>query len=135
MEKTYSLSEINEIAIKICNSLKHSVTAFNGPMGAGKTTLIKAICKNLKFNETITSPTFSLVNTYVNESKEIIHHFDFYRIESIDEALDIGVEEYFESENKCFIEWPEKILPLLKFPLNNISIDIISENKRTIKFL
>ena len=130
MEISYSLSEIDTIAKKIFNSLEHPITAFDGPMGAGKTTLIKSICKYLNFNENISSPTFSLVNTYVNSLDEIIHHFDFYRIESEEEALDFGVEEYLDSGNKCFIEWSENIPSLINFPINRIKIKIIDENKR-----
>tara|TARA_B100000780_G_scaffold158135_1_gene110606 strand:+ start:3160 stop:3567 length:408 start_codon:yes stop_codon:yes gene_type:complete len=132
MEIIYSLSEIDLVAKKICDSLKYSVIAFNGPMGAGKTTLIKSICKYLNFKENITSPTFSLVNTYVNSSNKTIHHFDFYRIESFEEALDFGVDEYLDSGNICLMEWSEKISSLLTFPINKIEIKVIDNDKRKI---
>jgi len=132
MEISYSLSEIDVIAKKICDSLRYPVVAFNGPMGAGKTTLIKSICKYLNFKENISSPTFSLVNTYVNSSNKIIHHFDFYRIESFEEALDFGVDEYLDSGNMCFMEWSEKISSLLNYPINRIEIKVIDNDKRKI---
>jgi tRNA threonylcarbamoyladenosine biosynthesis protein TsaE len=132
MELSYSLSEIDIIAKKICDSLRYPVVAFNGPMGAGKTTLIKSICKYLNFKENISSPTFSLVNTYVNSSNKIIHHFDFYRIESFEEALDFGVDEYLDSGNMCFMEWSEKISSLLNYPINRIEIKVIDNDKRKI---
>ena len=132
MEISYSLSEIDVIAKKICDSLRYPVVAFNGPMGAGKTTLIKSICKYLNFKENISSPTFSLVNTYVNSSNKIIHHFDFYRIESFEEALDFGVDEYLDSGNMCFMEWSEKISSLLNYPINKIEIKVIDNDKRKI---
>lgn len=132
MEISYSLSEIDIIAKKICDSLRYPVVAFNGPMGAGKTTLIKSMCKYLNFKENISSPTFSLVNTYVNSSNKIIHHFDFYRIESFEEALDFGVDEYLDSGNMCFMEWSEKISSLLNYPINRIEIKVIDNDKRKI---
>ena len=101
-------------------------------MGAGKTTLIKSMCKYLNFKENISSPTFSLVNTYVNSSNKIIHHFDFYRIESFEEALDFGVDEYLDSGNMCFMEWSEKISSLLNYPINRIEIKVIDNDKRKI---
>lgn len=132
MELSYSLSEIDIIAKKICDSLRYPIVAFNGPMGAGKTTLIKSMCKYLNFKENISSPTFSLVNTYVNSSNKIIHHFDFYRIESFEEALDFGVDEYLDSGNMCFMEWSEKISSLLNYPINRIEIKVIDNDKRKI---
>ncbi|MDG2372290.1 MAG: tRNA (adenosine(37)-N6)-threonylcarbamoyltransferase complex ATPase subunit type 1 TsaE [Flavobacteriaceae bacterium] len=132
MKISYSLSEIDTVAQKICDYLIHPIVAFNGPMGSGKTTLIKSICKYLSFNENISSPTFSLVNTYVNSSNDIIHHFDFYRIESTEEALDFGVDEYLDSGNKCFMEWSGKISSLLTSPMNEVEIKIINDNKRQI---
>ena len=135
MEMSYSLYEIDIIAKKICDYIKHPIVAFNGPMGSGKTTLIKSICKNLNFRENISSPTFSLVNTYKNDSNKIIHHFDFYRIESVEEALDFGVEEYLDSGDKCFMEWSEKISFLLSYPMNTIDIRVINDNERQIKII
>jgi len=98
--------------------------AFSGDMGSGKTTLIQALVKELGSTDPVSSPTFSLVNEYEIEDGGVntIYHFDFYRIESIEEVYDIGYEEYFYSNNYCFIEWPEKIETLL--PENYIEIRI-----------
>ena len=87
------------------------IIAFQGVMGVGKTTLIKAICKKLNVKERVSSPTFSLVNTYQGSGGPI-YHFDFYRLKHFNEALDFGVDEYFESGNICLLEWAEKITPL-----------------------
>jgi len=92
---------------------KHSKFAFYGPMGSGKTTFIKAICKVLGAKEIVTSPTFAIVNEYTSPCDDKFYHFDFYRIVSIEEIYDIGYEELFYSDSYCFIEWPEKAEMLL----------------------
>lgn len=102
---------------------------FDGEMGAGKTTLIKALAKALGVTEVVTSPTFSIVNEY-DANGEVIYHFDFYRIKDLQEAYDIGYEEYFYSGNKCFIEWPGKIESLLPDHYIKIEINVINENSR-----
>jgi tRNA threonylcarbamoyladenosine biosynthesis protein TsaE len=89
------------------------VFAFDGHMGAGKTTLIKYFCEILGITDTVTSPTFAIVFEYINEDGEPLYHFDFYRINKIEEAFDLGYEEYFYSGCYCFIEWPGKIPELL----------------------
>ena len=90
------------------------VVAFYGEMGAGKTTFIKALCEALGVRDAINSPTFAIVNEYVGrDADHLIYHFDFYRIRTLDEALAIGTEDYFESPTWCFIEWPERIESLL----------------------
>jgi tRNA threonylcarbamoyladenosine biosynthesis protein TsaE len=97
--------------------------AFNGAMGAGKTTFIKAICEELGVTETVNSPTFAIVNEYYSEKTALpVYHFDFYRIRSIREARSIGVEDYFDSGALCFIEWPEKIKGLL--PDHTVFVDL-----------
>jgi tRNA threonylcarbamoyladenosine biosynthesis protein TsaE len=88
------------------------VFLFEAPMGAGKTTLIKAFCKELGVTEPVTSPTFSIVNEYIVGNSSI-YHFDFYRLKDEQEAYDLGYEEYFYSGNYCFVEWPQKINSLL----------------------
>ena len=89
------------------------VIAFYGSMGAGKTTLIKNLCHKMGVTDEVNSPTFAIVNEYVTEEGESVYHFDFYRIKKLEEAYDIGFENYFDSGNLCLIEWPEMIEPLL----------------------
>lgn len=93
-----------------------------GEMGAGKTTFVKAICKALGVVDLVSSPTFSIVNEYATDKGEAVFHFDFYRIRNLEEAYDIGYENYFFSGDYCFIEWPEKIESLLNFPKADIFI-------------
>jgi tRNA threonylcarbamoyladenosine biosynthesis protein TsaE len=101
-------------------------------MGAGKTTLIKSICKVLGVKDNVSSPTFSLVNEYHTIKGEIVYHFDFYRIKSEEEASDIGVDEYFYSDEYCFVEWPSMIPSLWPDEYVMINIEIISEKERKI---
>ncbi len=106
--------QIDIVAQKLLNAFPGKrVFAFYGEMGAGKTTLIKAVCKQMNVSDTVTSPTFSIVNEYQTEEGGIVYHFDFYRINKMEEAMDMGYEEYFFSGNYCFLEWPEKIENLL----------------------
>lgn len=109
------------------------VWLFMGQMGAGKTTLIKAICGTLQVLDEVNSPTFSIVNEYLTATDETLYHFDFYRLENEEEAYNIGVEEYFYSGNTCMIEWPERVEGLL--PDNFLRIDITenTDQSRTIK--
>lgn len=96
--------------------------AFFGPMGVGKTTLIKETCSQLGVSDIVCSPTFSIVNEYTDAQGEPVYHFDFYRLKTLDEAYDIGYEEYFYSGRYCFTEWTEKIEPLL--PDRYIRVDL-----------
>lgn len=117
------LGELQAAALKIIEFAgDEKVWVLNGSMGAGKTTLSKAICAELGVMDTVQSPTFSIVNEYLTWNDEVIYHFDFYRLEHPEEALAIGVEEYFDSENLCLIEWPQKIGNLL--PEKHLAIDI-----------
>ena len=119
-----SLKTINETARKFIDQIgEHTVFAFNGKMGAGKTTFIKAICETMGVKETVNSPTFSIVNEYEAADGRIIYHFDCYRINKIQEALDLGAEEYLYSGNLCFIEWSENIAPILPDSLVNVDIE------------
>ena len=99
-------------------------------MGAGKTTLIKAICEELGVKENISSPTFSIVNEYHSAPGRKIYHFDFYRIKDLSEAYDMGYEEYFYSGACCFIEWPEKIDGLLPEEALKLEISVVEEIRR-----
>jgi tRNA threonylcarbamoyladenosine biosynthesis protein TsaE len=127
-----SLSHLPAIASEIISHSGNSrIFLFYGEMGAGKTTLIKAICEYLGVTEPATSPTFSIVNEYDGRNDKIFH-FDFYRLKNETEALDMGYEEYFYSGAYCFIEWPEKIPNLLPEHYISIRIEVIGENSRQI---
>lgn len=128
-----SIEEIQDVAQKFIHEIgDRKIFAFNGKMGAGKTTFIKAICEVMGVKETINSPTFSIVNEYEAADGSIIYHFDCYRINKIQEALDLGAEEYLYSGNLCFIEWSENIAPLLPDSLVNVDINEIENKKREI---
>jgi tRNA threonylcarbamoyladenosine biosynthesis protein TsaE len=132
MELIYSLTEINSIAKVLANHFKNNIILFYGPMGAGKTTLIKALVKELGSNDNVSSPTFSLVNEYRTIANLPIFHFDFYRINSETEALDMGVEEYFDSDAICLIEWPEKVKNLLHLNAVKVEIFVLDNGNRKI---
>ena len=108
---------------------------FEGEMGAGKTTFIKAFCQELGVKETVSSPTFSIVNGYMTAADQSIYHFDFYRIKNLQEAYDIGYEEYFYSGNTCLIEWPERIAELLPEHYVKIEIEALSPDQRAFSFI
>jgi tRNA threonylcarbamoyladenosine biosynthesis protein TsaE len=126
MIKNYTLEELPAIAKEVIKSAKNKVFLFYGEMGVGKTTLIKEIVKQLGSFDTVSSPTFSLVNEYQTVNGEKVYHFDFYRINNENEALDMGAEEYFYSDYWCMIEWPEKLKNLV--PLNSVMITITANN-------
>jgi len=127
-----SPADLDNVAQQIIEQAGNQKTfLFYGDMGAGKTTLIKSLCKQLGSNDNITSPTFSIVNQYNGEGATI-YHFDFYRLKNEHEALDIGFEEYLYSGNYCFIEWPEKIPNLLPDNFISISIQVMDNNTRQI---
>lgn len=126
-----SQSELSEVAEAILQQLgDRTVVAFYGEMGAGKTTLIREIVALKGSDDTVTSPTFALVNHYSTEVGESIFHFDFYRIERPEEAFDFGYEEYFYSGNLCLVEWPEKIEALLPEEAMIVRITVESETER-----
>jgi len=106
--------------------------AFHGSMGAGKTTIIKAICKLLGAGDIVTSPTFTMVNEYRTNKNETIYHIDFYRIKKVEEVFDFGIEEYFSSGSYCFMEWPGLIGGLLPPETVKIKITIGEKNQRII---
>lgn len=108
--------------------------AFYGKMGAGKTTFIKAICEELGVEDTITSPTFALVNEYTSGNGFPIYHFDFYRIKKVEEVYDMGYEDYFYGGNLCFLEWPELIEDLLPEDAVKVNISTEEDGSRTVTF-
>jgi len=109
------------------------VFAFYGSMGAGKTTFIKAICQELGSADYVTSPSFALINEYTTEAGKVIYHFDFYRIKKIEEAFDLGYEDYIYSGNYCFIEWPEMIESLLPEGIIEVRIDEAENGIRLVR--
>ncbi len=126
-----SLSELPKVAEAVLGELRgRSVVLFRGPMGAGKTTLISRIAAALGAEDTVTSPTFALVNQYEGEGGRRIYHFDFYRINNVEEALDLGYEEYFYSGELCLVEWPEKIEPLLPEDAMTVTITVGEDERR-----
>ncbi|MEI6554782.1 MAG: tRNA (adenosine(37)-N6)-threonylcarbamoyltransferase complex ATPase subunit type 1 TsaE [Paludibacter sp.] len=128
-----SLKTINQTAQKFIDQIgDRTVFAFNGKMGAGKTTFIKSICETMGVKETVNSPTFSIVNEYEAADGRIIYHFDCYRITKIQEALDLGTEEYLYSGNLCFIEWSENIAPILPDSLINVDIEEMENGSRKV---
>lgn len=129
-----SLAELRDAAEAVIDSLGgRTVVAFRGEMGAGKTTLIAEIADALGSGDVVTSPTFALVNQYGTASGDPIYHFDFYRIERIEEAYDFGYEEYFYSGRLCLVEWPERIEELLPDDTMTVRITVDSEEARTIE--
>lgn len=131
--KIESLDKIDEAAIQFIKTMgDNTVFAFRGEMGAGKTTFIKAICENLGVSDTINSPTFAIVNEYRSDSAELIYHFDFYRINKIEEVFDFGYEDYFYSGSLCFIEWPELIEDLLPKDAVNVQIKVLEDGSREV---
>ena len=132
--KIDSVNDLPEAADAILEALNgRSIVAFWGEMGAGKTTLIRVLCDRLGVTDTVTSPTFALVNEYYTEAGTPIYHFDFYRINRIEEVFDFGYEEYFYSGDLCLIEWPEKIEGLLPEETLSVRILITGDDSRTIE--
>ena len=106
------------------------VVCFNGEMGAGKTTLIKVICESLGVHDTTSSPTFSIVNEYLDLAGNSIYHFDFYRIKNTREAIETGALEYFDSGFLCLIEWPELIIDLIPDKHLEININLVGDTRK-----
>lgn len=131
--KINNLEEIDAAAKQFIAAIgDHTVFAFYGKMGAGKTTFIKAVCKALGVDDVVTSPTFAIVNEYRTDTAELIYHFDFYRIKKLEEVYDMGYEDYFDSGALCFIEWPELIEELLPADVVKVKIDVEPDDSRLI---
>lgn len=130
MEIQFTLDEINQVAQKILEQKPHKVILFHGDMGAGKTTMIKALSKALGVSNATSSPTFSLVNEYETDGGETVYHFDVYRLNNESEAYDMGVDEYLYSGEWCFIEWAEKIPSLIPSEHSIITIKVEKYGKR-----
>jgi tRNA threonylcarbamoyladenosine biosynthesis protein TsaE len=125
---------LDEVADAILSAFPNGrIFAFFGPMGVGKTTLIKALCRKLGSLDLASSPTYSIVNQYLTNSGESIFHFDFYRIKDLAEVYNLGYEDYFFSGNYCFIEWPDKVESLLPRGSNVVTMEEHNE-ERIIRF-
>jgi tRNA threonylcarbamoyladenosine biosynthesis protein TsaE len=129
----YSLNDLPSAASWLLERIgEHRVVAFYGAMGAGKTTLIRELCSQMRVADNVASPTFALVNEYHTADYDKIFHFDFYRIKTLEEAYDIGCDEYFYGGSLCLIEWPELVEPLLPDDCLRVHITPESEERRAI---
>ena len=134
MEFTYTQKEIGKVAEALLKNSESNVFIFYGSMGVGKTTLIKELALQLGVKEPSSSPSFSIINEY-DTPDGTVYHFDFYRINDISEAFDIGFEDYLYNGDYIFIEWPEKIEQLLPLDANKITLEINNNGSRTLKFM
>ena len=133
MEYSFDLAHIDEAARYFLGANPPKVVLFNGEMGAGKTTFIKALCLALGVKSPTSSPTFSLVNEY-EASEGLVYHFDMYRLKSETEALDFGIDDYLYSGNWCFIEWAEKIPSLIPEEHLVVTLTAVADGKRKLEF-
>lgn len=131
MEQTYTIKDLPNIAGMVLTNASTKTLLFYGDMGVGKTTLIKELARKLGVQDTLSSPTYSIVNEYLLDSDKL-YHFDFYRIKNEEEAMDLGIEEYFETNHWKLIEWPEKISNLLPEENTKIKLTINLNGSRTI---
>jgi len=130
MEFIFNLNNIQNVAKEFISLVdKYKIITFSGELGAGKTTLINVICKELGVKESVTSPTYSIIQEY-HSNNDVIYHIDLYRIKDIEEAIDTGIEDCIQSKNLCLIEWPEKVI--LLFPKETVytSLQTLSNNIR-----
>lgn len=140
MKKTIhiTMEDISGLPAAAAEFLKETagekIMAFYAKMGGGKTTFITELCRQLGVEDVVCSPTFTIVNEYRTGNGQPVYHFDFYRIEKLSEAMDIGVEEYFDSGDLCLIEWPENIEELLPEETLRVCIDVDDNGRRTISF-
>lgn len=135
VEKTYQLHDLDLVAEELVSAAgKERIWVFQGQMGAGKTTLIKALCRQFAVLDAVSSPSFGIVNQYETADHQPIYHFDFYRIEDPLEALEIGVEEYFYSGNYCWIEWAENLGGFIPEQFFLVKLEVVSPNQRKITY-
>lgn len=134
MKLQYSLNELEQVAKQLIAQSKYKTWLFHAPMGAGKTTLIKALAGTLGVKEMTSSPTFSVVNEYSGTDGAVLFHFDLYRLKGDAEALDMGLDEYFDQNAWCFVEWPDQAAGILPEDVHILSISILDEYTRALKF-
>ena len=135
MEVNFALEQIKEAADKIlADTANYKVFAFQGEMGAGKTTLIHALCQAMGVKDVITSPTFSIINQYKTNDGQTVYHMDLYRIKDKNEAINAGIEDCLYSGNICFVEWPEKAPGIFPDETLHIKITSVDDNTRKLKF-
>ena len=131
----YTEDQIAEVTEQLIQEVPSKTLCFHGEMGAGKTTLIKAIVKHLGAVDEANSPTFGIVNEYHNADETLLaYHFDFYRLNDENEAYDLGIEDYFNTDAWLFMEWPEKIEAILPLDAVHIQIEVVDFNTRKISF-
>jgi len=131
MNITYHIDDIKQVAQQVLSYSQNKVFILNAPMGAGKTTLVSAICKELGVNDELSSPTFSIVNEYRVDNQSIFH-LDLYRLETAEELFNIGIEEYLDNKSYMFVEWPNLITPYLEH-FTELEIEIIDSYTRVLK--
>ena len=132
MKREFNIDGIEDVAKDVLKIVDQKIILFYGKMGVGKTTFINALVKAMGGTDVVTSPTFSIVNEYEVEN-DIVYHFDFYRIKDVYEALDIGIEDYFDSGHWIFIEWPEKVKELLPKNAEKLSLSLENNEVRLLK--
>ena len=131
MELIFTLEEIHKAAQQLLSGVGiHKVFAFDGEMGAGKTTFIHALCKELEVIDTVSSPTFSIINQYKTKSGKTIYHMDLYRLKDEEEAVNAGIEDCLFSNNICLVEWPDKVPGIFPHDTLRITITILDSNRR-----
>jgi tRNA threonylcarbamoyladenosine biosynthesis protein TsaE len=134
--KVFNVHQLDDAAKKLITFAgANRVWLFEGDLGAGKTTLIKAVCRNFNVKDTVNSPSFSVVNEYKGKNGARFYHLDFYRIKDEEEAMDIGAEEYIFSGDYCFIEWPSKISSLLPQQYVSVSIQVEPNGSRSLNLV
>lgn len=132
----YTVLDLSKVAQELIETAASKFICFNGEMGAGKTSLIKALIKELGVDDLGQSPSFGIVNTYESSTgKPLVYHFDFYRLEEEEEAYDIGVEDYFNFEGWIFIEWSERIINLLPKHFTEVQLTITSPESRALTLI